>query len=395
MKVMIVHNRYRSAQPSGENAVVDDEAALLAEAGCEVGTLQVSSDDIADASIRDRARLPVDVVWSQRGASLVRRAIADRRPDVVHFHNTFPLLSPAAIHAAARTDARVILTLHNFRPLCASALFLRNGKICEDCVGTRFALPAVRHGCYRGSRVATIPVAAMGVVHRRLGTWIDHVDAILFPSAFARERYIAAGWPKEKLVVKHNTARRAGPRRDGAGTGFVAVSRLSAEKGIDVLLDAWSLREPDGNALTIVGDGEDRETLRKRVAGRSDVHFVGALPPAEVIQIVRRSRALVVPSRCYEVFPRVVVEAYSVGVPVIASRIGALADVVDHGVTGLHAAAGEPEEFAMAVARLAADDGLALRFGDGAYDRFLKSYAPDIATRRLLEIYAGEVTSAS
>jgi glycosyltransferase involved in cell wall biosynthesis len=392
---MIVHNRYRGAQPSGENAVVDDEAALLVDAGCEVHTVQVSSDDIADASIRDRARLPLDVVWSQRGASLIRRAIADGRPDVVHFHNTFPLLSPAAIRAAARSQSRVLLTLHNFRPLCASALFLRDGKSCEDCVGTRFALPALRHGCYRGSRAATLPVAAMGVVHRRLGTWTDGVDMILFPSAFARARYIAAGWPKEKLVVKHNTARHTGPRRDGAGTGFVAVSRLSAEKGIDVLLDAWSLREPDGSALTIVGDGEDREMLRARVAGRPDVRFVGALPSAEVIETVRRSRALVVPSRCYEVFPRVVVEAYSVGVPVIASRIGALADVVDDGVTGLHAAAGEAEELASVIARLAADDALAVRLGDGAYRRFLRSFAPDVATRRLLEIYAGKVTGGS
>ncbi|MGH3076057.1 MAG: glycosyltransferase, partial [Gaiellales bacterium] len=158
MRVLVVHNRYRSAQPSGENAVVEEETALLREAGAVVELLSVESDDIAGWPAAKRLTLPARVVWSRDGARAVRRAIAGFRPDVVHAHNTFPLLSPAALRAAHGTGVRVVQTLHNFRPLCPAATFLRDGRVCEDCLG-RVPIPAVVHGCYRSSRAATLPIA--------------------------------------------------------------------------------------------------------------------------------------------------------------------------------------------------------------------------------------------
>ncbi|MBI4172881.1 MAG: glycosyltransferase, partial [Actinobacteria bacterium] len=175
MRVLVVHNRYRRAQPSGENVVVEEEAELLAASGCTVERLEVGSDEIATWSPARRALLPARVVWSREGRRLAREAIESFEPDVVHVHNTFPLLSPAVLRAAHASPAAVVQTLHNFRPLCADASFLRNGRVCESCLG-RSPLPGVIHGCYRESVLKTLPVAAMIATHRGLGTWRRCVD---------------------------------------------------------------------------------------------------------------------------------------------------------------------------------------------------------------------------
>ena len=214
MRVLVVHNRYRSAQPSGENAVVEEETALLREAGAVVELLSVESDDIAGWPAAKRLTLPARVVWSRDGARTVRRAIAGFRPDVVHAHNTFPLLSPAALRAAHGTGVRVVQTLHNFRPLCPAATFLREGRVCEDCLG-RVPIPAVVHGCYRSSRVATLPIAVKNALHSAIGTWSTAVDTYITPSEFARSRYLKAGWPADRIVVKFNTAPDPGSASSG------------------------------------------------------------------------------------------------------------------------------------------------------------------------------------
>jgi glycosyltransferase involved in cell wall biosynthesis len=387
VKVLLVHNRYRSAQPSGENAVVEDEASLLADAGCTVEVVELHSDDIAQWPVRRRATLPARVVWSREGARIVRDAAERFRPDVVHAHNTFPLFSPAALHAARASGAAVVQTLHNFRPLCAAATFVRDGKVCTDCLG-RSPLPAVQHGCYRGSRAATVPVATMIGVHRALGTWRTAVDRFICLSDFARSLYVQAGWPEERLAVKPNTARAAGPAREGAGAGFVCLSRLVPEKGLDVLLDAWARAFPDGGPrLTIVGSGEDEQTLRTAAASLHGVELAGQLPRDEAMRRLAGARALVVPSRWFEAFPRAVAEAYALGVPVIASRLGSLAEIVDDGRNGLHATAGSADALAAALRRLADDDALSEELGRGARATWEGSLSPARTTELLLEIY--------
>jgi len=169
MRVLVVHNRYRSAQPSGENAVVEEETTLLREAGATVELHSVESDEIAGWPPAKRLTLPGRVVWSRTGAASVRRAIAGFGPDVVHFHNTFPLLSRAALRAAHGAGVRVVQTLHNFRPLCPAATFLRDGRVCEDCL-RRVPVHAVVHSCYRSSRVTTLPIAVKDTLHSAIGT---------------------------------------------------------------------------------------------------------------------------------------------------------------------------------------------------------------------------------
>ena len=331
MKVLLVHNRYRSAQPSGENAVVEEERSMLDERGVETHLLTVESDAIAGWPPWRKATVPGRVIWSEAGAQGVRDRIDDLRPDVVHFHNTFPLLSPSALWAASASGARVVKTLHNFRPICPSGMLFRDGHVCEECVG-RAPLPP-----------CAMPVTEVRERRRyrwrspmrctaRAGTWQRCVDAYITPSAFARTRYVAAGWPPEQLVVKYNTVRDVALRRDVPGRGFVCLARLGPEKGVAVLLDAWAGAFPDGGeGLTVIGSGELERELRSIAENIPGVVMTGQLGREDALEHVRRARAVVMPSIWYEVFPRTVVEAYALAVPVVASRLGSMTEVVSDG----------------------------------------------------------------
>ena len=393
VRVLIVHNRYRSAQPSGENAVVEDEAQLLEEAGCTVRRVETHSDDIARFPLRKRALLPARVVWSRDGYRLTEDAIRDFQPDVVHFHNTFPLLSPAALWAAHRSGVGVVQTLHNFRPLCVSGSFFRDGQVCELCLG-RAPLPALVHGCYRGSRAATIPLALKNTVHRSLGTWARCVDVFITPSDFARRKYVEAGWPESKIVVKPNTAPDVGSAKAQWHGSFTYVGRFGVEKGTDILLSAWAEAFPRGGpGLRMIG--ADADAAGEGAAEVQGVEFVGQVDRARALALVAGSRALVVPSRLYEVFPRVIVEAYALGVPVIAARIGPLPEIVEHGRTGLVFETGEAIELAQALATLARSDEAAQELGRGARLAYEHKYSPTRTTRELIGIYADVARKAA
>lgn len=363
-----------------------EEAALLEEHGCEVARLETESDAIAGSGARRKAALPARVVWSREGHRLVREAIASFRPDVVHVHNTFPLLSPSALWAAHRSGAAVVQTLHNFRPLCAASTLFRRGAPCEDCVG-RLPWPAVLHACYRGSRLATLPLATSNAVHGALGTWRKCVDLYLVPSAFARSRFVLAGWPESRLVVKYNTVRDRAAGSAASRSGFVCLSRLTSEKGVDVLLEAWrragaARRE----RLTVVGSGPLEAELRAAARDLPNVELLGHVSPARAAELVARARALVLPSRWYEVFPRAIVEAYAAGTPVVASRLGSMIELVDDDVTGLLAAPGSADELAAALDRLA-DEARSAPMSAAAHQRYVDLYSPQATVAAQLDAY--------
>ena len=387
MKVLVIHNRYRAERPSGENVLVDTESCLLEEHGCRVERLVVSSDEIGQWSAARKALLPARVVWSREGHRLTAEAIRRFRPDVVHVHNTFPLLSPSALWAARGSGAAVVLTLHNFRPLCPAGTLMRGNRICEECLG-RLPAPAVRHGCYRASRAATLPLALMGAAHELARTWSRCVDRLIVPSEFARRIYLRAGWSPAKLCVKYNSVPEPGLRRNGPGRGFVCLSRLDPEKGVDVLLRAWSEAFPHGEEkLLVLGSGTSEAALRRAARGRRGVEFHGQVERSRALQLLAGARALVVPARYYEIFGLTLVEAYSLGVPLIASRIGALGEIVENGRTGLLVNPDRPDELASALGRIAASAELSVRLGQGARSAYETRFHPDRTTESLLAIY--------
>jgi glycosyltransferase involved in cell wall biosynthesis len=375
MRVLVLHSRYLSGAVSGENRVVDDEADLLRQRGHEITVWSPSVEETATGNLM---RAGAEAVWSRRASAEVRRLIQDARPDIVHCHNMFPALSPAVLRAARLQGTTTVVTLHNFRMMCLPATLLRNGRPCEDCVG-RVPWPGVIHSCYRGSAPASAAIATSLVVHRRLKTFAN-VDLYLAVSEFVRDKHVEAGWEPDRIRVKTNFTWPS-PVRRGPGEYFLYLGRLSEEKGIPTLIHAWaSLDAP----LLVVGSGPQAEALR--TAAPPNIEFRDAIPPSEVTGVLQRARAVLVPSVCYEGTPRVILEAYSAGIPVLASDIGGLGEVVHNNVSGLLLAPGDSPRWAKGIARLL-DDSESERLGRGASILWAQRFSPEKVAEELESAY--------
>jgi glycosyltransferase involved in cell wall biosynthesis len=383
MRLVVVHNRYRSAQPSGENLVVDQETALLRAAGHEVVGYERESDDIQRSPLLQRALVPARVIWSPEDRAGLSKVLERVRPDVVHVHNTFPLISPSVLAASRAHGVPVVATLHNFRLLCANAQLLRDGVPCELCVG-RVPWRAVAYRCYRESALASAPIALGIQVHRSRRTWLEGVTRFVAVTQFVKQRFIDGGIPATQIRVKPNFVPRPSRRREGPGGYMVFLGRLSPEKGVDLLLDAWS---PELGELLVVGDGPARAELEARAARHGpSVRFLGSQPRERCMELLRAARALVVASRWYETFGLGVVEAYAHGVPAIGPAFGPFPDLVQDGRTGLLFAPGDSGDLRSKLVRLA-DPEVSMQMGEEAWRSYEASYTPERNLVQLLEIY--------
>jgi glycosyltransferase involved in cell wall biosynthesis len=381
MRIAFFHNRYR--ERGGEDAAVAAQMELLAKAGHEVSLYEVGN--------RDAIRGPVSALRAARGArwnpdtaARVEAFLADHPCDVAHVHNFFPLLSPSLHHALSARGLPVVQTLHNYRLVCANAMLMRRDRPCEECV-SRGPWNAVRYGCYRGSRLQTAVWADMTAHHRRLGTWHECVDLFTTPSDFARRKLLAAGLPPERVEVLPNPV--ADPEPAGApGRGGVYVGRLAAEKGVDLLIEAW--RRLPAEPLVIVGGGPEEARLHRLAADLPSVCFTGEVAPDAARAAIAAGAFLVVPSRWYEVFPTVALEAFAAGRPVIASAPGALAEVIEPGRTGLLFDSGGVAQLAEACRALALHPERARAMGDEARAEYEARYAPERTLARMASLYA-------
>ena len=347
-KVLVGHNHY--IQPGGEDRVFSSEVQLLKDHGHEV--IEYIEDNRRIPSMHP-ADVALQTVWSRSTYQRLLGVLEAERPDVAHFHNTFPLISPSAYSACRKAGVPVVQALHNPRLVCASANFYRDGHLCQDCLGKTPPWPAVVHRCYRHSAIQSAVVASMLTVHRVLQTWPRMVDIFVVPTEFYRKKYIEAGLPGDRIMIKPHFVDPDPQVRDPHSEGEYAlfVGRLDPEKGVETLLQAWKLlgRLP----LKICGDGQ----LAERVldfARQNDlvgcVELTGWLPHEQVIRLMKGAKFLVWPSEgYYETFGYVAVESYSCGIPVIASRIGVLGEVVIDGETGLHFEPGEAADLAQKV----------------------------------------------
>ena len=338
MRILAVHNRYQ--RPGGEDQVFVDETALLEARNHRVFRYEVHNDQVEQVN---RLALAKDTVWNTSAYRELRTIIRRERPDVVHFHNTLPLVSPAGYYAARAEGVPVIQTLHNYRLLCPVALFFRDGRVCEDCMGKAVPWPGVVHGCYRGSRAASGVIATMLTVHRALRTWTEMVDVYVALTEFARSKFIEGGLPAGKIVVKPNFVAPDPGRGQGGGGYALFVGRLAPEKGTGTMLAAWD-RLGTKLPLKIVGDGPLRDLVVEAAARQSNVEWLGHRPVANVHALMGKADMLVFPSQWYETFGRVAAEAFAAGTPVIAANIGAVAELVEHGRTGLKFRPGDAED---------------------------------------------------
>ncbi|HEY8983075.1 MAG TPA: glycosyltransferase [Streptomyces sp.] len=387
MHVLVVHNRYGSAQPSGENKVVDQEVALLRGAGHRVGVFERRSDDIGSRSLVGKAALPLLVPWNPKVRAELAERLRAERPDVVHVHNVFPLLSPAVLAACADAGVPAVATLHNYTQVCPPGTLQRDGKPCRECVGGS-ALPAVRHGCYRGSRLATVPLAVSLSVNRR--RWWSGVERFFCISGAQRDVLVAAGLPSERLAVKHNFVPDPAERRTGPGEHLLFLGRLAEAKGVRLLMAAWDKVAAGGGVgvpLVVAGSGPLEREVRAWAAGRSDVRYVGLYDPARCREALARAVAVVAPSTWLEAFGLVVVEAMAAGVPAVAAGHGAFVELVEDGVTGLLHRPGDPASLADRLRRITAQPGM----GEAARRRYEQGFSPAVGLERLVEGYRSAI----
>jgi glycosyltransferase involved in cell wall biosynthesis len=373
MRILILHSGYLSGWASGENTVVRDEERLLTEAGHEV----VGWTPAPEPSL-SHARLGARALWSPAAQAHVRRLIASHRPEIVHVHNLFPMLSPAVLRAGAVSGANVVVTLHNYRMLCLPATCFRDGEVCELCVG-HVPWRGVAYRCYRGSAAGSAALAAALTIHRAIRTF-DHVSLFLAVSTSVRDKHLEAGFTPERIVVKPNFSWPR-TRREGAGDYFLYAGRIAPEKDVGVLLEAWgSVSAP----LIVVGDGPQMNVMRAMAP--PGVDFRGTVPPDEVSELLLGARALLLPSRWHEPNPRSVLEAYSAGVPVIASAIGGLTEMVEDQVSGMLVRSRSPDAWLEVLGSLM-DDATSQRLGEGAFDLWRREYGPDKGLERLEAAY--------
>lgn len=382
MNIIQVHCAY--LHRGGEDAVAAAELKLLRARGHQIYAFHASNRDAIDGGAIPTLRALHASAWNRGVYRRLRETIRSVKPDIVHVHNFWFSLSPSVFGAARDEGVPVVMTLHNYRLLCTNGLLLRDGVVCEKCIG-RSVWPSVPLACYRDSRLQTALVARMIQANRRRKTWDRSVDGYIALTQFACDKFIQGGIPPEKIHVKSNVLLEDPGPADRAGTGAVFVGRISREKGVRVLLDAWK-HFPE-TALDVVGGGPELELLKEHARETPHVRFHGQQSRASVIENIKNAAFLVMPSVLYETFGLAIVESFACGRPVIASRLGAMAELVTEGKTGLLFEPGNAEDLATKVKAMLDNPRECARMGREARAEFEKKFTIQMNYSRLIEIY--------
>jgi glycosyltransferase involved in cell wall biosynthesis len=388
VKILVLHNYY--LQSGGEDVVVEQEKSLLESRGNQVQVLGLANASIR--SRRDQFNTALNTIYSPVSKTRVAGEIGSFKPDIAHIHNFFPLLSPSVYYACRNAGVPVVQTLHNFRLVCPNAMLFRQGKPCELCLHKVVPWPGALHACYRGSRAASMLVASMLSVHRFWGTWNSTVEAYIALTQFSREKLIAGGLPADRLFLKPNfifpdpgnrDARNESKINDGYA---LFVGRLAPEKGIRTLLSAWN-RAGSDKQLKIVGTGPLEESLRVSHFSSSGVEFLGQQSPESVLKYMNSAKFLVLPSEWYEGFPRVIVEAFAKGLPVLASRLGSMAELVEDQHTGILFRPGDAHNLAEKIEWMFTHPVQLAQMSEAARREFEAKYTAERNYKLLMEIY--------
>ncbi|OLP20473.1 glycosyl transferase family 1 [Leptolyngbya sp. 'hensonii'] len=380
MRILSVHNRYQIG--GGEDVCREAEATLLREKGHQVETYDDHNDRITTLGQLDVA---LNTVWSKHSYQVLKQRLTEQTFDVVHVHNFFPLISPAVFYAAQAVGVPVVLTLHNYRLMCANAYFFRAGQVCEDCMGKWFPWPSLVHGCYRG-RMASGVVATMLATHRALGTWTHQVDRYITLTEFTRRKFIQAGLPADKIVVKPNFVYPDPGLGQGGGHYALFVGRLSPEKGIGTLLTAWN-QLGHHLPLKVVGEGPLAPQVMAAAAQNPAIEWLGPRSLAEVYTLLQGATCLVFPSEWYEGLPRIVIEAFAAGAPVVASNLGAMSTLIQPHQTGLHFQPRDATDLVTQIQFLLEHPALSQHIRQQARIAFEATYSAESNYQQLMDIY--------
>jgi len=390
MKVLLVHNYYQSSSPSGEDMVFKNEINLLKNNGVELITYTKHNDDIQNFNILEKSNLVFENIWSKGTYNELKSLVKTEKPDICHFHNIFYLISPSAYNACVDAGVPIVQTLHNFRFFCVNGLLMRDGKTCEKCLG-KLPWRGVINGCYRDSIFYSAGIALMEGVHRLLNTLSCKIDAYIVFTEFSRQKFVECGLPQKKIFLKPNfLADPPKPMYNSGGYG-VFIGRLSAEKGLKILLDAVKTLNATNNTFRfkIIGAGPQEAELERAVKDENIPNFeiVGRQSFSACMDFLKESSFLLLPSICYEGFPMAIREAYACGKPVIASRLGAMAELIDDTKTGLLFEPGNSADLAVKIKWMVENRNDCIEMGKNARRVFEKKYTAEKNYKTLMEIY--------
>lgn len=398
MKIVLVHCHYQ--QTGGEAVVFQQERQLLERAGHQVIIFDRSNREVGSYGGVKRLLLAQKAIWNDEARKSFAQLLRAEKPDVVHVHNTWVMISPSIYAACREVGVPVVQTLHNYRLLCPVGTFFRNRKICEECL-EHSLWRSVRYGCYRDSRPATATLALMLAVHRSRQTWDREVDCHIVLTEFARKKFLDAGMPAHKMFIKPNfvypdpLAGNGNQITTGEGNYALFAGRLSPEKRVSTLLAAWKrLNTPI--PLVIIGGGQERDELEQEAVrdNLGSVAFRGTLSRDETVAAIRKARFLIFSSEWYETFGLTMVEAFASGVPVICSRMGAMEEIVDDGRTGFHFTPGDAQDLAEKVEWAWSHPERMRLMGEEARQEYENKYTAEKNYPRLMEIYQHAIAMA-
>ncbi len=381
MKILMLHNRY--LVPGGEEQATAAEVELLRDHGHEVELMEEDNRRVEQlGSIRTAIR----TIWSWESYKRVDDKLRTGNFDIMHVQNFFPLWSPSIYYAASRNRVPVIQTLHNYRLLCVNSLLFRDHHVCEECLGRALPWHGVVHACYRESRAASGVVAAMVGAHNAAGTWRKRIKTYIAVSEFTRQKYIAGGFPAEQIIVKPNFIHPTPALGQGGGGYALYVGRLSEEKGITTMLDAWRDAQ-NPISLKIVGQGPLTDLVVAASAASRKIEYLGSKLLPDVLELMRSAEFLVFPSQVYETMGRTIMEAFAVGTPVLTSNLGPMASMVVPGKNGFHFAPGNVPELREKVEWFSRNLDQIRALRANARAAFEAEYTGSANLERLLAIY--------
>ena len=381
--VLIVHNQYQLA--GGEDTVSENEGRLLQEHGHKVCFYLRNNTEIQSMNPFQKALSALGTVFSIKSYREIRKLIRDNRIEVVHVHNTVPLVSCSVYYAAKAEGCTLVQSIHNFRMVCPSGLMIRSGQVCDDCIKKGLAC-AVKHGCYKNSKLYSLLLAGSMAVHRKLGSY-KKVDGFLVTTDFNR-RMLETFIPPDKIFLKPYYSDSATRSPEGKKREYyIYISRLEHLKGIQIALAAF--KEMPEKKLLVLGVGPDEEESHNFVQDHEmkNVEFLGFKSKGEMVDLLYHAKALIFPTQWYEGFPMTIVESLAVGTPIIGSNIGNVGTIVKDGVNGLLFQYDDPSDLVKKVQYLDEHPDMARQLETGAQQAFLDSHTPDAIYELTEKIY--------
>lgn len=388
MRILFIHNRYK--QFGGEDVAVEMETSILAEKGHDVRTIFFDNNLIRGFIAKIKTGL--SAVYNFSSARIVSNAIKDFKPDIIHIHNLFFIASPSILYATKKHKLPVVLTLHNYRLICANALLLRNNNVCELCIQKRFPLAGIKYKCYRNSASASALIIAITGIHKLLTTWEKKITAFITLNEFSRSKllYSSLKVSPDKMITKPNFVPDPGNGEEQREDFFLFAGRIVKEKGVHVLARAFA--DMPQQKVVIVGDGSEKKNLEKEFKDYKNISFTGLLDKFQVKEYMKRCKAFICPSIWYEGAPLTIIEAFATGTPVIVSRLGSMIDSIKDGYNGLHFTAGDANDLRKKVGLFILQTEQSDDFYKNARQTYLEKYHPEVHYNAIMKIYRAAIT---